>query len=250
MRWYLDTEFNEDDTSLIELISIALVSDDGQDYYAHVDTYSPSNCNDWVKKHVLPKVKDEPRKSSALVRNEIIALVGDGPEFWGYYCGYDWVLFCKLFGTMVKLPDHFPKFCMDVRQRMKDLGVTRSELPDQLGNAHHALEDARWIRDANLVLDGVRARWAPPLHLYIAGGHAGPAVVAFNFADAVDLLQKIGLEMPDVHPIADDWSIALSVQAHGFQQLAGLPVTCTAPAAEWIRRFGRAVLGEAKVVAE
>lgn len=30
------------------------------------------------------------------------------PEFYGYYCDYDWVVFCWLFGKMIDLPKDFP----------------------------------------------------------------------------------------------------------------------------------------------
>lgn len=166
MRWYLDTEFNEDDTSSIDLISIALVNEADVTYYAHLDTYSPLECNDWVKEHVLPHLEGIPRKPASLVRREVLALVGPTPEFWGYYADYDWVLFCKLFGTMVQLPKGWPKFCLDVRQQMHDLRVTHESLPIQTGAQHDALADARWIREAKWRLDDI----ATNRHLHGSGG--------------------------------------------------------------------------------
>lgn len=43
------------------------------------------------------------------------------PEFWGYYCDYDWVLFCSLFGTMMDLPKGFPMYCRDVKQLLDEI---------------------------------------------------------------------------------------------------------------------------------
>ena len=57
MKLFLDTEF----TDLIpgnKLISIALVSEDGEHFYAELtDTYELSDCSDFVKAHVLPYLK-------------------------------------------------------------------------------------------------------------------------------------------------------------------------------------------------
>jgi hypothetical protein len=74
----------------------------------------------------------------------------DPPEFWGYYCDYDWVVLCGLFGRMVDLPPEFPKYCLDLKQEMRakerSSGV-EVELPPGPSNEHHALADARWNRE-------------------------------------------------------------------------------------------------------
>lgn len=97
-------------------------------------------------------------------------------KFYGYYCAYDWVVFCWLFGKMIDLPKGFPMYCIDVKQMMDiiadvkyahlrdDLdsrkGIVGSEFtlkrkldimkgcnnyPKQT-NEHHALSDAKWIK--------------------------------------------------------------------------------------------------------
>jgi len=57
MKVYLDTEF----TSLEpgnKLISIALVDENGESFYAELnDTYKVRECSDFVKKYVLPILK-------------------------------------------------------------------------------------------------------------------------------------------------------------------------------------------------
>lgn len=40
------------------------------------------------------------------------------PEFYGYYCDYDWVVFCSLFGKMINLPEGFPMYCKDLKQML------------------------------------------------------------------------------------------------------------------------------------
>jgi hypothetical protein len=70
------------------------------------------------------------------------------PEFWGYFCDYDWVLFCQSFGTMSELPKGFPYYCNDLKQIMKLVGEKKSldELTDRKSN-HNALSDAKQIKE-------------------------------------------------------------------------------------------------------
>lgn len=73
------------------------------------------------------------------------------PEFWGYFCDYDWVVLCGLYGRMNDLPPEFPMYCRDLKQEMDRIDVSGMNLPDQPENQHHALADARWIRDAYIL---------------------------------------------------------------------------------------------------
>ena len=88
-------------------------------------------------------------------------------EFYGYYCDYDWVLFCSLFGKMIDLPKFFPMFCNDVNQTFnetiennKKFIVDKFKLDESLdlkkqiinmknypknSNNHNALSNALWI---------------------------------------------------------------------------------------------------------
>ena len=124
----------------------------------------------WVRENVLPhlpKYGDNawlPRKEIAerlrvFTGEDVPCMVGDGmglrmcaasirgdkPEFWAYYADYDWVVLCQLFGTMMGLPKHFPKFCCDLNQLSVDVGSP--EHPKQEIGEHNALADARWNRD-------------------------------------------------------------------------------------------------------
>lgn len=160
--WFLDSEFNEDGVT-IDLISIALVADDGREYYAVSSEFDAEYCNDWVKANVLPRLGASERKSRAQIAKEIVALVLGSdtplagqerlskPSFWGYFADYDWVLFCQLFGKMIDLPKGMPMYCNDVKQLMHMTGLTRAELDLHIAqtNEHNALSDARWIRDAH-----------------------------------------------------------------------------------------------------
>lgn len=69
------------------------------------------------------------------------------PEFWAYYCNYDWVVFCWIFGEMIDKPKGFPMFCMDLKNLMELKGLSKEwkqkACPDPIGE-HNALVDARW----------------------------------------------------------------------------------------------------------
>jgi len=159
MRWFMDTEFDENG-STIKLISIALVNERGRGFYrALCDGWSPHDCNDWVKENVLPKLPPvhwwETRASVRDQIRELLLVEHRSPEIWGYYSDYDWVVFCQLFGRMVDLPSGMPMYCRDLKQEMDRLGITREQLPPQEPKvAHDALADAQWIRSAWLSVTG------------------------------------------------------------------------------------------------
>lgn len=146
-RWFVDTEFHEDGLR-IELISIALVSEDGREYYAHSSEYDATACSDWVKLNVLPLLARMPRLPRRVIAADIRRLVGPDPEFWADFASYDWVALCQLYGTMMDLPQGWPMFCRDLRQLMESAGVRSVQLPQQHETAHNALHDARWLRQA------------------------------------------------------------------------------------------------------
>jgi len=160
MKYFLDTEFIEYPCT-IDLISIGIVREDGQEYYAINKECDWSKANSWVREHVIdylpfpqPKVCsvsanerfetwDNSFKSKREIATEIIYFVAmdKTPEFWGYYADYDWVVFCWLFGTMSCLPPGFPMYCRDIKQLCDSMG--NPLLPKMEGQDHNALEDAK-----------------------------------------------------------------------------------------------------------
>ena len=156
-RYFIDAEFHESGYGRpIELISLALVCDDGREFYAVAsDGWDRDDVSDWLKENVLPYLDSVcpdmgvrsfhsnccPRSEMAKTLAEFIRPESNKPEIWAYYGAYDWVLFCQLFGRMIDLPKHFPKICFDIKQRCIDLG--NPKLPKQEGQEHNALADAR-----------------------------------------------------------------------------------------------------------
>jgi hypothetical protein len=68
-------------------------------------------------------------------------------ELWAYYSAYDHVVLCQLFGAMSDLPAGVPMLTEDVQQHWKWFGGGKP-LPDEPWKLHHAMDDARWTRDA------------------------------------------------------------------------------------------------------
>lgn len=162
MKYFYDTEFIEDGKT-IDLISIGVVCEDGREFYAESRDVDISKANQWIKDNVLPHlwVSSPDNEIAAswlksggeggfLFRDKIATKLQSfcdiekygKPEFWAYYADYDHVALCQLFGTMMNLPKGWPMYTRDIKQLADFLSV--ATLPEQVGNEHHALADARW----------------------------------------------------------------------------------------------------------
>lgn len=145
MRYWIDTEFVEDGKT-IDLLSIGVVAENGDTFYAESSDADWTKASQWVADNVLPYLR-QPRElmPRATIARELLGFVSSHegkPEFWGYYADYDWVVLCQLFGTMMDLPEGWPMLCMDIKQLCIDKGNPR--LPEQGKGEHHALADAQW----------------------------------------------------------------------------------------------------------
>lgn len=169
MKYFIDTEFIEGfhqpkflgipigkKRHFIDLISIGIVCEDGQEYYAVSNEFNPKDADSWVKDNVISKLGERYKpfdtheydylggsiiangdtwKSNKQISQEIkMFIYRDGIyssgkveprqeniEFYGYYSDYDWVLFCSLFGRMIDLPKGFPMYCKDLKQELDNL---------------------------------------------------------------------------------------------------------------------------------
>lgn len=155
MRIWFDTEFIEDGHT-IELLSIGVVREsDNVEFYAEIAETDRSLANPWVAENVLPRLTGPvmPRREIA---KYLVMYAGSNPEFWAYFCSYDWVVLCQLFGTMMDLPKGWPMWCRDLKQLVterygnRDLHALVSQADE-----HNALADARWARDVHLALEGL-----------------------------------------------------------------------------------------------
>lgn len=137
-RIYIDTEFNEFKG---ELISMALVAEDGKEFYEVLPCLYPGN---WVAQHVIPVLEKKPidkntfqaKLQQFLYQYDEIHLIADWPE--------DIKHFCESLITGPGLCLNYPKITMEMR---RDLSSNNSKVP------HNALHDARAIADEDLSKD-------------------------------------------------------------------------------------------------
>lgn len=144
VRFFYDLEFG-DTASVVTLVSVGVVAEDGREYYAVSSEFDPLAVHPWVRDNVIPQLPPastwKPRK---VIAAELEAFFGDSPVWWAWFGAYDHVALCQLWGDMPSLPRAFPRFTMDVRQLWEHLD--RPALPEQTSGLHDALEDARHVR--------------------------------------------------------------------------------------------------------
>lgn len=126
-RIFLDSEF----TGLHQnttLISIGLIAETGQTYYAELTDYDQTQVNDWVKDNVINKLILD--GSTNMAEPEEWVLQGtlkevkysliewfkqfDKVEIWSDCLAYDWVLFCQVFGSAFDVPKNICYIPFDI----------------------------------------------------------------------------------------------------------------------------------------
>ncbi|MCO5232210.1 MAG: 3'-5' exoribonuclease [Chitinophagales bacterium] len=165
---FFDTEFTEL-TQNAKLLSIALVAETGEQFYAECTDYQEKDINEWVRENVINKftltktnlsdirnieIKDNRESIANNIRLWLQQFEIKNPnaqfQFWGDCPAWDWVLFCELFGGSFKRPENIHYMCMD----LATLFHIKGYLPDysriQLlkdndkvleGDTHNALYD-------------------------------------------------------------------------------------------------------------
>lgn len=167
MNIFYDCEFIEDGRT-IELISIAMVREDGTELYL-VNRDMPVRRirkHQWLMANVVPHLPkghgdrrltvperwlfdyaDPAVRTRAEIADRVRRFITDTTDLqlWADYGAYDHVVLAQLFGRMIDLPTGIPMWTNDLRQEVARLGNPR--LPDQQSGAHNALADARHLRD-------------------------------------------------------------------------------------------------------
>lgn len=147
MKYFFDTEFLEDGKT-IDLISIGIVSESGETYYACASDadWDRIKRHEWLSQNVLPHlpVDQSHWRPKAQIAKEIAQFVGEFPEFWADYSAYDWVVLCQLYGTMFDLPETWPMYCRDVQLLKEIAGI--KEFPVLNDKEHDALADAMEVK--------------------------------------------------------------------------------------------------------
>lgn len=173
---FYDFEFHEDGRVIVP-ISVGMVKDTGESFYAQSLNFNPKECNRWVQEHVLPHLYSCPRHEEIIkqaedevtdalhyemwyhkwngcsepdcpwmlkdhMAEEIKNFVGaEAPTFYGWYSAYDHVALAQLYGPMVELPANWPMYTFDIRQWHAMVG--EPVIPLQESTVHNALNDAK-----------------------------------------------------------------------------------------------------------
>ncbi|NYH17848.1 3'-5' exoribonuclease [Paraburkholderia bryophila] len=146
MRYFLDTEFTAFDAC--QLISVAIVSQDGNEFYGECSDFERPLCSDFVRETVLPQLGQFAGRSmpSAQLRSELQAWLEAVPvaaePVLSFDFSGDFELVCHLLGA--SLPHGWKAENIETQ-----LDTTRrAAYFDQHGGEHHALHDARANRYA------------------------------------------------------------------------------------------------------
>jgi hypothetical protein len=195
MKYFIDTEFLENGIT-IKPISIGIIREDGEEYYAvnsDLSLMERAYEHPWLNKNVLchlplfvdydgDLVWDQSHedfknvKSLAQIADDVKYFISQDaqPELWYYYGAYAHVVLAQLFGTMVHMPMGIPQWGHELMQEIeKERGFTPKA---QLEGAHNALADARWTKS---VYDDIEHR---RMASAVMGGKALP-IPAFPTAN-------------------------------------------------------------------
>lgn len=175
---FLDSEF----TGLHQnttLISIGLIAETGDEFYAEFTDYEEEQCDDWINQNVIsnlnftsyPVVDTGPVDKT--IRNYMVKGTSkkikevleiwlshfEKVEIWGDCLSYDWVLFSQLWGHAFNIPKNVYYIPFDICTLFKiksiDPDISREEfIIDELQyincssskQKHNALWDARVIQ--------------------------------------------------------------------------------------------------------
>ena len=139
MKIFFDTEFTglRKDTTLI---SIGLVSANGQVFYAEFTDYDKTMVNDWIKENVIKNLmnRNDPNHGYYVgtkeeIRDKLTEWFSqfDAVELVSDVCHYDMVLLIDLFGSAFDLPGNVCPACYDISQDIaRKLNMTLTEAFD------------------------------------------------------------------------------------------------------------------------
>lgn len=147
-----------------EILSVALVKMNGEKLYLELEYDGP--VSDWVKENILPKLTS-PKVSRVEAVEKIKEFVGDShPYAVSYVNQFDTLYLYKLCGTdghpFHWLPVDFASMLFSEGMDPNDYYEDGAPLLKKLGidpgkyNYHHALDDARLLKEIYLKLVGTR----------------------------------------------------------------------------------------------
>lgn len=142
-RYFIDTEFTDFRLETRELISIAIVGEDGREFYGECSDFDRSLCTEFVREIVLPQLGKLPGRSmpSARLREELRAWLQAIPikpkPILSYDSDCDYQLILRLLGSLL------PNGWKHENVFLKIDSNRFAEYISANGGEHHALYDAR-----------------------------------------------------------------------------------------------------------
>ncbi|WNC94390.1 3'-5' exoribonuclease [Paraburkholderia sp. FT54] len=149
MLLFLDTEYTGYEQAAPQLISLALVTEDGKrEFYVEIaDTWRVADCTEFVKREVLPLL-DGPRRATAPARAELRAWLAESPRKVQAACdsATDFNFLLDLLGS--PRAANLASTYFDLRPLIDTTVYDRSVAAhyDTDRRLHHALADARAYR--------------------------------------------------------------------------------------------------------
>lgn len=162
---FIDTEFTSLDPSVGEILSLAIIKPSGEELYIELEY--EGTVDSWVKKNILPTLKQNKISTADAVKKIRRFLGKKMPFAVAYVDNYDSLYFVKMFGAG-KLP--FKWMTIDFSSILFANGIDPTGLLANESAAktfyrsvgidiakyhqHHALDDARLLRDVWLKITG------------------------------------------------------------------------------------------------
>lgn len=166
VKMVLDTEFTSL-TQEAQLLSLALVAETGEKFYAELNDYNPDIISEWVQENVIQYFEMNDSETDARVEGSTVKYKSDREgvvkyltnwlqqfnevQMWADVPHYDWVLFCQLFGGSMNLPNNLHYMCLDLATLLLANGIDykterislldQNEIPETY-QIHNALCDA------------------------------------------------------------------------------------------------------------
>lgn len=175
MNIYFDTEFTglHKDTTLI---SIGLVDEAGDTFYAEFNDYDDSQVNDWIRKNVIYNLYFNKNKLYTVLTSQngkSTMVCGNKKDvskklliwldkykkiqFISDVCHYDFVLLIDLlYGNALNIPNNVSPYCHDINQDIANyynitdivaFNESRESISHCSGDKHNSLHDAKVIKD-------------------------------------------------------------------------------------------------------
>jgi len=175
---FFDTEF----TGLHQgttLISIGLIAETGETFYAELTDYDKTQINDWLKENVIDKLTNQVMLNNSIEGTKDVRCKCDtamlkvyltewlkqfkAVEMWSDCLSYDWVLFNQIWGHAFNIPENVYYIPFDICTVFEMIGINPDVSREKFGCGevyaempkHNALWDARVIKMCYEKLFGV-----------------------------------------------------------------------------------------------